>query len=105
FPSIGDRNTVEIVMEKTKMVADQIPGYDYGSPNVAKSPITVKELEQLKQSTGFTTEDERWLRIAGEALADQTKELVEKWRAVISAHPHLASYSLRTAAQKDGTYP
>jgi len=91
-------------MEKTRMVADEIPGYDYGSPNIAKSPITVNELEQLKQSTGFTNEDERWLRIAGEVLADQTKSLVEKWRAVNAAHPHLARYSQRPDGQKNSHY-
>src|SRR5438270_2664427 len=91
-------------MERVKMVADDIPGYNYGSASVAKSPITTKELERLKQSAGFTSEDERWLRVAGEALADQTKALVEKWRAVIAAHPHLARYSQRPDGQKDAHY-
>src|SRR4051812_12566251 len=77
-------------IEGPRMIADEIPGYDYGSANVAKSPITIKELEQLKQSTGFTQGDEGWLNVAGDVLADQTKQLVEKWRAVISAYPHLA---------------
>ena len=31
------------VLEQPKMVADKIPGYDYGSANVAKSPITLEE--------------------------------------------------------------
>src|ERR1041384_7991721 len=91
-------------MEGTRKVAEEIPGYDYGSPSVAKSPITVKELEQIKQSAGFTKEDERWLHVAGDVLADQTKELVEKWRAVIASHPHLASYSQRPDGQKDAHY-
>lgn len=84
--------------------ATEIPDYDYGSSRVAQSPITVQELEQLKQSTGFTKEDERWLHEAGHVLEDQTKELVEKWRAVIAAHPHLARYSLRTDGEKDPRY-
>jgi len=91
-------------MEKPAMVANDIPGYDYGSATVARSPITVKELEQLKESTGFTREDERWLRAAGDVLKDQTKQLVEKWRGVISAHPHLAHYSQRLDGQKDPHY-
>ena len=82
-------------MEAVKTVADKIPGYDYGSPNVAKSPINVQEFELLKESAGFTEQDEHWLRIAGEVLADQTKELVGKWRDVIASQPHLARHSQR----------
>ena len=67
-------------MEDSAMVANDISGYDYGSSKVVKSPITVKELEQLKESAGFTTEDEHWLQVAGEVLRDQTQQLVEKWR-------------------------
>jgi len=91
-------------MERVKMVANEIPGYDYGSPSVAKSPITTQELEHLRQSAGFSAEDERWLRVAGEVLSNQTKGLVEKWRAVIAAHPHLAKYSQRLDGQKDAHY-
>ena len=91
-------------IEKPTMVASDIPGYDYGSSKVARSPITVTELQQLKQSAGFTPEDERWLHAAGDVLKGQTKALVEKWRAAISAHPHLARYSLRPDGQKDLRY-
>jgi hypothetical protein len=68
------------VAEKVSMVAKQIPGYTYGTSAVARSPITLRELELLKQSAGLTKEDEHWLHMAGEALADQTKELVGKWQ-------------------------
>ena len=90
--------------KNVRLVAPEIPGYNYGSTEVVKSPITPQELEQLKQSTGFTEDDEQWLRRAGEVLAGQTKAVVEKWRAVISAHPHLAKYSLRPDGQKDPQY-
>jgi hypothetical protein len=91
-------------IEKLRMVADEIPGYDYGSPNVAKSPITPQEFEQLKQSAGFAKEDEHWLHVAGGVLSDQTQALVEKWRAVIAALPHLARYSQKPDGQKDEHY-
>ena len=76
-----------------KMVAQEIPGYTYGTPDSAKSPVTVTDLERLKQSTGFTAQDEHYLRMAGEVLADQTKALVERWRAEIAKSPHLAKHS------------
>lgn len=88
---------------KTK-IAEDIPGYTYGKPGVARSPITPKGLELLKQSVGFTDEDERYLRTAGEVLAEQTEKLVERWRAVISAHLHLAQYSKRPDGQPDPHY-
>lgn len=91
-------------MHATKLVAKEIPGYNYGTADVAKSPITPQELEQLKRSSGFTEEDERWLRRAGDILASRTEALVNQWRAVISAHPHLARYSLRPDGQKDPHY-
>lgn len=85
-------------------VAENIPGYTYGKPGVAKSPINPEELGLLKQSVGLTVEDERYLRAAGEVLAEQTGRLVERWRAVISAHPHLAQYSKRLDGQPDPHY-
>ena len=91
-------------IERVRMVADEIPGYDYGSPSTAKSPITLQEFEALKQSATFTKEDEHWLRVAGETLVDQTKELVGKWRDIIAKHPHLARYSQRQDGQKDQHY-
>jgi Protoglobin len=90
--------------EPVRMVADQIAGYSYGSCDGAKSPITLHEFELLKQTAGFTKEDERWLHVAGEVLADQTKALVGTWREVIANHPHLAKYSQRLDGQKDPRY-
>ena len=89
---------------KPRMVAPEIPGYNFGAPTVAKSPINEEEFERLRQSAGFTQEDEDWLRVAGEILAHQTKELVQKWRDVIAALPHLARYSKRPDGQKDAHY-
>ena len=77
-----------------RQVADVIPGYTYGTATVPKSPITLVELEQLKISAGFATEDERFLRLAGEVLADQTRQIVEHWRSgIIASIPHLARHS------------
>jgi hypothetical protein len=85
-------------------VTENIPGYTYGQPGVAKSPVTTDDLKLLKQSVGLTDEDERYLRIAGEVLSDRTEELVGRWRAVIAAHLHLARYSKRLDGQVDPHY-
>jgi hypothetical protein len=76
-----------------KTVARQIPGYTYGTSETAQSPVSATDLEQLKQSVGFTTDDERYLRMAGEVFQDRTKELVDTWRGVIAKTPHLARHS------------
>ena len=54
----------------------------------------MEDLERLKISAGFTLEDARYLRLAGEVLADQTRQVVEHWRSeIIAAIPHLARHS------------
>jgi hypothetical protein len=77
-----------------KTVAGQISGYEYGAGEVARSPLSLQDLESLKISAGFTEEDERYLRLTGEVLADQTKQIVEHWRAgIIASIPNLARHS------------
>ncbi len=78
---------------ETKTVASEIPGYTYGESGVAKSPVSVSDLEKLKQSVGFTAQDERYLKMAGEVLDEQTKAVVERWRAEIAKAPHLSKHS------------
>ena len=67
-------------MHSMKMVADDIPGYAYGTSEVGVSPVSLRELEDLKISAGFAEEDQRDLKLAGEILADQTKQLIDHWR-------------------------
>jgi len=77
-----------------KKVADQIPGYTYGAAVVGPSPVSLAELEQLKVTVGFTSEDKRYLRMAGEVLAGQTRQIVEHWRSgIIAGIPNLARHS------------
>ncbi len=77
-----------------KKVAADIPGYTYGTGGAAMSPVSPADLELLKKTVDFTPDDEKYLRLAGEVLADQTENVVKAWRAVIAANPHLAKYSL-----------
>jgi hypothetical protein len=77
-----------------KKVADEIPGYTYGTATVAQSAVSLDELEQLKVAVGFTKEDELFLRMAAEVLADQTRQIVEHWRSgIIAGIPGLARHS------------
>jgi hypothetical protein len=76
------------------MTTENIPGYSYGSPEVATSPVSIQDLERLKTSAGFGEEDERYLRMAGTVLADQTAQIVSHWRSdIIASIPNLARHS------------
>jgi len=77
-----------------KKVSEHIPGYSYGAPEVARSPVSTPDLEKLKISAGFTDEDQQYLRLAGEVLTGQTQRVVEHWRSgIIACIPHLARHS------------
>jgi hypothetical protein len=77
-----------------KKISEHIPGYSYGTTEVAGSRVSIRELDDLKISAGFTEEDERYLRIAGTVLADQTKQVVNHWRSgIIASIPNLARHS------------
>jgi hypothetical protein len=77
-----------------KQASEHIPGYSYGTAEVAPSPLSIRELEELKISAGFTEEDQRYLRLAGEVLRDQTEQIVNHWRSgIIASIPHLARHS------------
>lgn len=69
-----------------------IVGYTYGTKEVTKSPVSMEELEQLKQTVSLTEDDVQNLRKAGDVLEDQTEEVINTWRGVIGKTPHLAYY-------------
>lgn len=76
------------------MTTESISGYSYGSPEVARSPVSIQDLERLKTTAGFGEEDERYLRIAGAVLTDQTAKIVNHWRSgIIAGIPNLARHS------------
>jgi hypothetical protein len=77
-----------------KTVAQHIPGYTYGSPELVRSPVSLGELEQLKTTVGFTDDDRKYLAMAGQVLADQAKQIVDHWRnQIIVSIPNLARHS------------
>lgn len=83
---------------------DKIAGYEYGASELATSPVTMKELDLLKQTITLDPEDMRNLRMAGEVLEPQTESIVNMWRGVISSMPHLAFYFKNDAGKTDEQY-
>ena len=73
---------------------DDIPGYAFGAAGLGRSAVTLQELEALKITVGFTTDDMEALRLAGEALGDQVQAIVDHWRSrIIASIPTLARHS------------
>lgn len=67
-----------------------VPGYTYGTDKAASSPVSLAELEKLKESMGFTEVDVRYLRMAGEFLPGMVDEVLEHWFGIFG--PLFASY-------------
>lgn len=78
-----------------------IPGYAYGAPTLARSPVTLADLADLKKSVLWSAEDEKHLRMAGDVLADQVEEILDLWYGFVASHPHLIKYFLRYARSAD----
>ena len=72
--------------------AMQIPGYIYGTDQVSRSPLTVQDFENLKKAVLFDAEDEKYLRMAGDVLADQIEDVLDVWYGFVASHPHLVYY-------------
>lgn len=76
----------------SKMKENKIAGYTYGTNEVARSPLSEQEFDLLKQTVLFTDEDVRYLRMAGEVLADQVEDVLDAWYGFVVSHPHLVHY-------------
>ena len=70
----------------------EVPGYGYGAPDTAQSPLGMDDLDLLKQTVLFTGEDERYLRMAGDVLEDQVEDVLDVWYDFVGDHPHLIHY-------------
>ena len=84
--------------------AGEIPGYSYGAPDTARSPLGVGELDLLKETVLFTEEDERYLRMAGEVLREQTEDVLDVWYDFVASHQHLVRYFSDAQANADQEY-
>jgi hypothetical protein len=84
--------------------ASAIPGYTYGQPSVPQSPVTLTELEEIKKALLFGEEDLRYLRLAGEVLADQMEQILDVWYGFVGSQPHLVQYFLNAQGEPIAEY-
>ena len=71
-------------------------GYDYGK--VGPSPLTMKDLDALKATVLFGPDDEKYLRMAGDVLRDQTDAVLDLWYGFVGGNPHLVHYFTHNGA-------
>ncbi len=81
-----------------------IPGYDYGTAMSATSPLTDDELRHLELTIGWSSEDAETLQRYGELFRQQAESMVDSWRAVIGAQPHLAHWFVGPDGKPDEAY-
>ena len=81
-----------------------IPGYDYGQPSVARSPLSIEELRELEQTEGWSDADAEVLRRHVDIFRQHAEEMVDSWRAVIAAQPHLIKWFFAPDGTRDAEY-
>jgi hypothetical protein len=74
------------------MTTTAIPGYRLGDPALPASPLTEKDLADLKTSLLFTDEDAAALRKAHDVVKDQVEAILDVWYGFVGATPHLLAY-------------
>ncbi len=82
----------------------KIPGYAYGSPESAHSPLSEKDVRELEQTIGWTEDDAALLRQHGDVFRDQAEAMVDAWRAIIASQPHLVHWFNGPYERSDDEY-
>jgi len=86
------------------MSQTDIPGYTYGTAAVARSPVSLQDLELLKATLLLGDDDLAALRRSGEVLAPQVEEILDVWYGFVGANPHLLAAFSDDAGQPDQQY-
>jgi hypothetical protein len=84
--------------------ASEIAGYDFGAPHSARSSVSAEELLQLEQTLGWTTNDAQLLRKHALLFEARAEKMVDSWRAIIGAQPHLAKWFFGPNGKPDDEY-
>ena len=87
-----------------KDLVAEIPGYDFGKPAAARSPVSSVELRLLEESTGWTKDDAKVIEQHREIFLKRAEEMVDSWRSVIGSQPHLAKWFFGQDGNPDEDY-
>ncbi len=87
------------------MSETRIPGYDFGSPALARSPVSLEDFELLKKTVLFGEEDAASLRRSRAILETQIERILDVWYGFVGSHPHLvAAFCDPQTGQPDSHY-
>jgi hypothetical protein len=64
----------------------------------------MEELRQIEKAAGWSDEDASVLQRHGEIFENQAEKMVDAWRAVIGAQPHLAQWFFGPDGKPDDEY-
>lgn len=82
-----------------------IPGYTYGTSDVARSAVTLADFEKMRQSALFGDEDVKYLRLSHDVVKDQVEAILDVWYGFVGSTPHLlASFTGKQDGQPLGDY-
>lgn len=86
-------------------VMPSIHGYTYGDRNLETSPVSLEDLELLKEVLLLTDEDARYLRMSLEVLRPQVDEILDTWYGFVASKPQLLQYfSHADTGEADAAY-
>ena len=85
-------------------MSTSIPGYTYGTPDLARSPLSMHDLGLLEATVLFSDEDREALRQAGEVLGDQVEDILDLWYGFVGSNAHLLAYFVGPDGQPVGSY-
>lgn len=71
---------------------ETMKGYDYGKATLAQSPVTMQDLALLKKTLLWSDDDNRYLKMAGDVLKDQTDAILGLWYGYVGGNEHLLYY-------------
>ena len=89
----------------TSLQEPKMHGYEYGSPTLEASPLSMKELQELQTSLLFGEDDVAALRMSLDVLRPQVDDILDVWYGFVGSNPHLLAYfSDPDTGEPDGEY-
>ncbi len=87
------------------MTVPAIPGYRLNDPSLPRSPLSQRDLDELKASLLFGADDIAALRKARDVVAGQVEAILDVWYGFVGGTPHLLAYFVDPkTAQPNGEY-
>jgi hypothetical protein len=81
-----------------------IPGYDYGRPGSAVSPLTEEEVRLVEQTVGWTQADADLLQRHADLFRQHADAMATSWRMTIASLPQLAKWFVDPQGKPDEDY-